>query len=197
MGKPVFRCGECPMYERENRGGPKSYGFCSWFKEPMHAGYDSVSRCSLAKSVHLAMCGSATAGRKVVKEHEKGDLRGKVSYNKKDPFKGFPQEACFGGVSPPEALLIPREEWEEARNKEDPGENHPCNSWNINECDCKGACSCHWKATASPGMIRASGDVICEVCGKKYYDHPMDMNQFSYDGHPFLHVRCDGIRLKL
>lgn len=66
-------------------------------------------------------------------------------HQKKDLFKDFPKEACFGGVSPPEAVLIPQEEWEEARNKEDAGENHPCNSWNINECDCKGACSCHWR----------------------------------------------------
>jgi hypothetical protein len=112
-------------------------------------------------------------------------------------FEGFSMEACGGGVSPPEAVLVPREEWEAARNREDEGVVHPCNSWNINECDCKGACSCHWRATASPGMIRASGDVICEVCGKKYCDHPMDMEQLSYDGHPFLHIRCDGMRLKL
>jgi len=46
-------------------------------------------------------------------------------------------------------------------------------------------------------MIRASGDVVCEICGRKYYDHPMDEEQLSYDGRPFLHIGCDGKRLKL
>lgn len=46
-------------------------------------------------------------------------------------------------------------------------------------------------------MIRASGDVICEHCNKKYYDHPMDKEELSYDGRPFLHIGCDGVRLKL
>lgn len=67
---------------------------------------------------------------------------------KSDPFKDFPQEAVADGVSPPEAVLVPREEWEAAKNREEDWENHPCNSWNINECDCRGACSCHWKDTS-------------------------------------------------
>jgi hypothetical protein len=46
-------------------------------------------------------------------------------------------------------------------------------------------------------MIRACGDTVCDTCGKKYYDHPMDTEQLSYDGHPFLHIGCDGTRLKL
>lgn len=47
-------------------------------------------------------------------------------------------------------------------------------------------------------MIRASGDVICEQCGKEYWRHPMDEEQLSgIDGKPFLHIHCDGTRLKL
>lgn len=64
---------------------------------------------------------------------------------KPDPFKDFPQEAMGGGVSPPEAVLVPREEWEDKKNREEDSVIHPCNAWNINECDCKGACSCHWR----------------------------------------------------
>lgn len=46
-------------------------------------------------------------------------------------------------------------------------------------------------------FVRAGGDVICEVCGKKYYDHPMDKEILSWGGYPFLNVGCDGTRLKL
>lgn len=47
-------------------------------------------------------------------------------------------------------------------------------------------------------MIRTSGDCICEICNEKYYDHPHDVfetiNGYQFD---FLHIRCDGQRLKL
>ena len=46
-------------------------------------------------------------------------------------------------------------------------------------------------------FVRAGGDVICGDCGKKYYDHPLDREVLSYDGYPFLNIRCDGVRLKL
>lgn len=39
-------------------------------------------------------------------------------------------------------------------------------------------------------VIRVSGDCICEICNEKYYDHPFD------DDYEFLHIRCDGQRLK-
>ena len=61
-------------------------------------------------------------------------------------------------------------------------------------------CKCGKKAylkKEEPEMIRACGDTVCSICGKKYYDHPMDTEQLSYDGHPFLHIGCDGTRLKL
>ncbi len=47
---------------------------------------------------------------------------------------------------------------------------------------------------------RAGGDVICETCGKDYYRHPMDpsvLTRISGEPEPFLHLLCDGSRVKL
>ena len=46
---------------------------------------------------------------------------------------------------------------------------------------------------------RASGDCICEKCGYEYRLHPLDTDKdrLSYDGQPFLHVLCNGDRVKL
>jgi len=49
----------------------------------------------------------------------------------------------------------------------------------------------------APDFVRASGDVVCNACGKKYYDHPMDRTVLSWNGEPFLNVLCDGSRVKL
>ncbi len=46
-------------------------------------------------------------------------------------------------------------------------------------------------------MIRASGLVICEHCGKDYYHHPYASECRDDQGHPFLHVTCDGDIVKL
>lgn len=46
-------------------------------------------------------------------------------------------------------------------------------------------------------MIRASGDCICEKCGKKYYDHPYIENALDGEGHPYLHVICNNLIVKL
>lgn len=43
---------------------------------------------------------------------------------------------------------------------------------------------------------RASGDVNCKICGKRFKDHPMSPEP-TYDGVPFLHKGCDGYLLKL
>jgi hypothetical protein len=48
-----------------------------------------------------------------------------------------------------------------------------------------------------PEEHRASGSVTCTDCGKAYRDHPLDLSQVSYDGLPFLHVLCNGERVKL
>lgn len=40
-------------------------------------------------------------------------------------------------------------------------------------------------------MVRASGDAVCDRCGTKFYDHPVD------EAEQFLHVLCDGTRVKL
>jgi hypothetical protein len=45
--------------------------------------------------------------------------------------------------------------------------------------------------------FRASGDCICDVCGKEYRQHPVDEEQLSYTGDPFLIVLCSGDRVKL
>jgi hypothetical protein len=46
-------------------------------------------------------------------------------------------------------------------------------------------------------VFRASGDVICEICGKLYYDHPEDHFSLGYNGKPYNHVICDGTRVHL
>lgn len=38
---------------------------------------------------------------------------------------------------------------------------------------------------------RAGGDVLCEECGRKLYDHP------QWPPMPFLHILCDGSVVKL
>ena len=44
---------------------------------------------------------------------------------------------------------------------------------------------------------RASGDAICEACGKEFRKHPADMDQLSYTGDPYLLILCNGDRVKL
>lgn len=36
------------------------------------------------------------------------------------------------------------------------------------------------------------GDVICDVCGERYEDHPNETRVLSYDGYPFLKRLCVG-----
>lgn len=43
---------------------------------------------------------------------------------------------------------------------------------------------------------RASGDANCPICGFLIRLHPMDPNELSYDKQPFLHVLCNGDRVK-
>ncbi len=40
--------------------------------------------------------------------------------------------------------------------------------------------------------IRASGSVICEVCGLEYRKHPREPRVPGLDGHPFLVRLCTG-----
>lgn len=45
---------------------------------------------------------------------------------------------------------------------------------------------------------RAGGDVICEICGKKYYDHKMYLpSGKTNDGYPWLNELCNGNLVKL
>ena len=46
-------------------------------------------------------------------------------------------------------------------------------------------------------ILHASGECICEICGKEYRRHPEDLEELSYDGNPFLHMLCDGTQVKL
>lgn len=45
--------------------------------------------------------------------------------------------------------------------------------------------------------IRVSGEATCATCGEKYFRHPLDFYELSHQGEPYLHVGCDGMRLKL
>lgn len=45
---------------------------------------------------------------------------------------------------------------------------------------------------------RADGRCACRTCGKLYRQHPMDRNELSgIDGESYLHLLCDGTRVKL
>jgi len=44
---------------------------------------------------------------------------------------------------------------------------------------------------------RSASDCICEGCGYEYRYHPLDPHDLSYDGQPFMHVLCNGDRVKL
>jgi len=62
-----------------------------------------------------------------------------------------------------------------------------------------------WQRVLEPGelltyvsMRRANGDVLCDKCGKPYRLHPFDVNHVDVStGDPWLHVLCDGSRVKL
>jgi len=51
-----------------------------------------------------------------------------------------------------------------------------------------------------PDFTRVSGDILCPDCGKPYWKHPVDLAAVTGDKWrcvPWLHVACDGRRLKL
>lgn len=50
---------------------------------------------------------------------------------------------------------------------------------------------CEGQGLARLDRDRCGGDVICTDCGRKYYDHPQDLD------HPYLNVLCDGSAVKL
>ena len=45
--------------------------------------------------------------------------------------------------------------------------------------------------------FRASGDCICDTCGKKYITHPYATEARDQDGTPYLNVLCNGDIVKL
>ena len=48
-------------------------------------------------------------------------------------------------------------------------------------------------------MQRVSGDIVCNVCGKMYYQHPDDWRTatMNNDYFPWLVILCDGVLGKL
>lgn len=44
---------------------------------------------------------------------------------------------------------------------------------------------------------RAAKDCICDYCRQIYIKHPLDHYEESYDGSYYLHVLCNGDRVKL
>lgn len=50
---------------------------------------------------------------------------------------------------------------------------------------------------ADPDFFRAAGDCLCSVCNEPYRKHPYDMKTLAWHGEPWLHVLCDGRRVKL
>lgn len=48
-----------------------------------------------------------------------------------------------------------------------------------------------------PEMRRASGDCLCDLCGREYRRHPFTFEYTDWNGEPFLHVLCNGDLVKL
>jgi hypothetical protein len=48
-----------------------------------------------------------------------------------------------------------------------------------------------------PEGERACGSMICPLCNRDYFSHPMDWRVIGYGDVPFLNVLCDGRRVKL
>lgn len=46
-------------------------------------------------------------------------------------------------------------------------------------------------------FYRSNGECICEICRKFYKDHELDEKILDWEGNPFLHVLCNGERVKL
>jgi hypothetical protein len=42
-----------------------------------------------------------------------------------------------------------------------------------------------------------SGNMLCNACKKDYLHHSLDPAHLDYEGRPFLHVICNGLRIKL
>lgn len=45
-------------------------------------------------------------------------------------------------------------------------------------------------------VIRVDGNMICPTCGKPYWRHPWDEVNVDWQKNFFLHIGCDGKRLK-
>ena len=50
---------------------------------------------------------------------------------------------------------------------------------------------------ATREWYRADGCCLCEICTYEYRLHPLDTEDLDYQGNPFMHVLCNGDRVKL
>jgi hypothetical protein len=48
-----------------------------------------------------------------------------------------------------------------------------------------------------PKFVRAGGNAVCEICHRKYFDHPQNTDYLDWNGYPYLNVLCDGTLVKL
>jgi hypothetical protein len=48
-----------------------------------------------------------------------------------------------------------------------------------------------------PKVYRANGEIICKICGKKYYDHPIDKKELLINEYHFLNILCNSDRVHL
>lgn len=46
-------------------------------------------------------------------------------------------------------------------------------------------------------FVRSSGELICEICGKTYYKHPLAEDIRGWQDQPFLNRLCNGKLVKL
>jgi hypothetical protein len=54
-----------------------------------------------------------------------------------------------------------------------------------------------WPPAIEAEVDRASGDCVCETCGRPFRDHPADWRALGYDGRPSDVVLCSGRRVHL
>jgi len=72
----------------------------------------------------------------------------------------------------------------------------PFDRWALQQAMTRVGMAGYPEITGDPYGQRASGDCVCE-CGLAYRVHPLDWRERGYDGQAYLHILCDGRRVKL
>lgn len=44
---------------------------------------------------------------------------------------------------------------------------------------------------------RASGECVCEICGREFWRHKHEMEEVDWNDDPYLKIICNGDRVKL